>query len=77
MEVELAGEGSKCLHCSKTHAVMTLKSITTRPKMFSNSTLTHRLYRVLYYFLKSSLAAGDTKPFLGALQGSTKKITRA
>lgn len=40
-EVELAGEGSKCLHCSKTHAVMTLKSITTHPESFSNSTLTH------------------------------------
>ena len=35
------------------------------------------MQRVLYYFLKSGLAAGDTKPFLGALRGSTKKITRA
>ena len=58
---------------------MTLKSITTRPESFSNSTLKFytTVQRVLYYFLKSGVAAGDTKPFLGALRGSTKKITRA
>ena len=75
MEVELAGEGCKCLHCSKTHAVMTLKSITTRPETFSNSTLTHRLCKESFIiFLNQVWLLGTQSRSLVPFEGAQRKL---
>lgn len=75
MEVELAGEGSKCLHCSKTHAVMTLKSITTRPETFSNSTLTHWLCKESFIiFLNQVRLLGTQSRSLVPFEGAQTKL---